>query len=374
VASVPTDQHVTALVLGVGGNVSQGILKALELSDLRLRVVGACVSHLSAGLYTTDRAYVSPAAADPDFPQWLFDVCERERVDVVLSGVEPVLSGLSEHAGALRERTGAVALVSASDQLEVGQDKLLTAHWLAERGFPAPRTADAGDDAAVGDLVSTCGLPLVAKPRHGKGAVGVIEVATDADLGYVRRRPGYVLQERLGEAAEEYTVASLSDDQGQVRGAFALRRELQDGTTYRAEAGEFPDVRGEAIRIAEALRPTGPCNVQLRVADGRPVCFEINVRFSGTAPIRARLGFNDVEAAVRHYALGERAADLPVVRGGLALRYWNELYVDPAATELLQRTGRLDDPRAHPLVVEDYGVRAAASRPGASGSPSSTSP
>ena len=37
----------------------------------------------------------------------------------------------------------------------------------------------------------------------------------------------------------------------------------------------------EAMRIAAALKPMGPCNVQMRIADGRAVCFEVNVRFSG---------------------------------------------------------------------------------------------
>ena len=50
---------LTVLVLGVGGNVSQGILKALAISNLKCRVVGACISPLAAGLYTVDRAYVS---------------------------------------------------------------------------------------------------------------------------------------------------------------------------------------------------------------------------------------------------------------------------------------------------------------------------
>jgi len=40
------DNKLVVLVLGVGGNVSQGILKALEISRLPCRVVGACMSLL----------------------------------------------------------------------------------------------------------------------------------------------------------------------------------------------------------------------------------------------------------------------------------------------------------------------------------------
>lgn len=355
-ATLPAPERVTVLVLGVGGNVSQGILKALAISGLRSRTVGACVSRLSAGLYTTDRAYLSPFADDPRFLDWLLDVCSKESVDAILSGVEPVLAVLARHAEEIRERTGAVAVVSPPECLEVGQDKLATSRWLAQSGFPAPRSADTADRAAVDELVAKAGFPLVAKPRRGRSGHGIVEISTGAELEAMLSRPGYIVQESLGDPANEYTVACFSDREGAVRGACAMRRELEAGTTYRAQVGEFPEVEAEARRIAAALRPLGPSNMQFRVASGQAVCFEVNVRFSGTAPIRARLGFNDVEASVRHVALGEQAVDLPRARPGVALRYWNELYVDGAASAELERSGRLEDPRRHPLAVEDYGM------------------
>lgn len=348
---------LAVLVLGVGGNVSQGILKALVLSKLRCRIVGACITPLAFGLYTVDRAYVSPRVDDPAFLNWLIGVCRSEHVQAVLSGVEPVLSVLAQQADEIRDITGAVCIVSAPPCLAVGDDKLLTCQWLESQGFNFPHYAPSEDREALRLLASTCGYPLVAKPRAGKGAQGLVELQGPADLDRVVRWPGYVVQEYLGDVGSEYTVGCFSDRDGRVRGAIAMRRELLSGTTYRAIVGEFPEVRAEAVRIAEALRPMGPCNVQLRVAQGRPVCFEINVRFSGTTPLRARFGFNDVEAALRHYALGEPINDLPLVTQGIALRYWNELYVDAQAYDCLSESGQLADPRQYSSIVEDYGVR-----------------
>jgi hypothetical protein len=74
--------------------------------------------------------------------------------------------------------------------------------------------------------------------------------------------------------------------------------------------------------------------------------------------MRARLGFNDVEAALRHYVLGEPAVDLPVITQGQALRYWNEIYVAPAAFAQLETRGILAEPASHPVQLEDYGRRA----------------
>jgi carbamoyl-phosphate synthase large subunit len=131
-----------------------------------------------------------------------------------------------------------------------------------------------------------------------------------------------------------------------------MRRTLLHGTTSVAEIGEFNEVRNEARKIAQALNPLGPSNIQLRVSNERPVCFEINIRFSGTTPIRAQFGFNDVEASIRHFLLGETDYVLPEITEGVALRYWNEAYIDLDAYGQLKKTGFLKNPNSYPIIIE----------------------
>lgn len=347
---------VNLLVLGLGGNVSQGILKALSASRLKTRVIGACVSPFAAGLFAADAAYISPPATSPVFLDWLTDVCRKERVHGILSGVEPVLEVLSEHADEIREKTGASVIVSPPALLALCHDKLRTSEWLSKMGLASARSAAATDPTAVNQLVTECGYPLIAKPRQGKSSTGIRLVRTDDELNNVLRSPGTdLIQEYLGCAEQEYTVATFSDREGRLRGVIAMRRELMHGTTSVAEVGDFPEVRRYAASIAEALRPVGPCNIQLRQTDRGPVCFEINLRFSGTTALRAQFGFNDVEAAVRHYVLGEPAVDLPDIHAGIGIRYWNEIYVDPAAVRQLTQSGELSHPQAAVKAVEGFG-------------------
>ena len=349
--------QLTILVLGVGGNVSQGILKALAVSSLPCRVVGACTSPTASGLFTTDRSYVSPVARSPEFLPWLLGVCRKEHVHAVLSGVEPVLDVMLRHQAEIRAQTGAICVVNTAESMAIGADKLRTCEWLRDQGLGYPMFAASEDADGVARLVAAKGFPLIAKPRTGKGSSGIHLLPHQAALAQVKLLPGYVVQEVLGDDQGEYTVGCFSDRDDAVRGVIVLHRRLQHGTTVSASAGLHPVVREEAQRIAAALRPRGPCNIQMRLHQGRPVCFEINVRFSGTTPVRARFGFNDVEAVLRHYVLGEAAVDLPVITSGQVLRYWNELYVAPIALAELTKNAQLPDPAAFPLQLEDYGRR-----------------
>ena len=349
--------RLNVLVLAAGGNVSEGILKALALCEPPCRVVGADVDALKLGLYTVDAAHISPWARQDSFMDWLLDVCRREQIHAVLTGAEAILPTLAVHAAYVRSETGAVCVVSAPEILDVGDDKLRTCEWLVEHGFRCPAYATSEDQPALEQLARTYGYPLLAKPRRGGGSRGLVRVFDDADLAYVARKGGFLVQRNVGDAQSEFTAGCFSDREGVVRGAIVMRRELHEGTTVQAEVGAFPEVRGEAVRIAEALRPMGPSNIQMRVTDEGPVSFEINIRFSGTTPVRARLGFNEVEATLRHYVLNEPASDLPVITEGIMLRYWNEAYIDAGACDALRQTGFLGNPRGHPLCIEDYGMR-----------------
>ncbi len=317
---------ITVLVLGVGGNIGQGILKALNQSKLQCRIIGADNIPLSFGLYTVDKAYVSPKAEEDSFIDWVLDVCKQEGVKAVLSGVESVLTSLSRNAYEIHKKTGAVCIVSPLSLLSISNDKLSTCRWLMDNGFNFPHYAPSEDIEAVERLVKDFGFPLIGKPRLGKGSNGLIRIDNHPDLTWVPSKTRYIIEEYLN--GPEYTVGCFCDRDRNVRGSIVMLRELKQGTTYRAEVGDFPKIREEATRIVAAIKPMGPCNIQMIVSNEKPTCFEINMRFSGTTPIRARLGFNEVEAAIRNYVLNESIEDFPLIKHGMALRYWNEMYID----------------------------------------------
>ena len=95
-------------------------------------------------------------------------------------------------------------------------------------------------------------------------------------------------------------------------------------------------------------------NIQMRVdRDGRPVCFEMNVRFSGTTAMRANFGFRDVEAMVREYILGQDIRECFHVRYGEAFRYDNEMYIFGDAVEDMAAEYKIEDMSAYNIYTEN---------------------
>jgi carbamoyl-phosphate synthase large subunit len=337
-----TNSAINALVLGVGGNVSQGIVKAVRASNLNCRIIGGCIDAHSAGLWLCDTAVITPYSTSPDFIDWLIEACKRHSVDVILSGVEEVLDTASLHAQRIAAETDAVLIVSPHEKLQTCRNKMSTALWLKNHGLPFPRSAMSDDNDGVKRLVDRVGFPLFAKPAIGKGSLGIRRINNAAELAECQLLKDYVIQEYLAEDTGEFSISTFTDKGGKTRGCIVLKRKLMAGTTVTAEIVTIPELTQAALAITRELQPVGPCNMQMRLRDGEPVCFEINLRYSGTTPIRARFGFNDVEAGIRHFVLNEPAMDLVPASRGLALRYLDEIFIDPDAEAALRRDGTLD--------------------------------
>lgn len=342
-------RKIKILLLGAGGNVSQGILKAIRSYDftgdlVEVEVVGACISPESLGLYMCDKACVSPYANDPGFTDWVIDLCNKEDIDLILTGVEENIIALQREIDRLKQNTKAIFIASSLESLRVGQDKFLTCQWLKENGLEHPEYCRLEDKEGVKKLVEKTGFPLIAKPCHGKGSQGVCYLRDQAALDALQVEDDYVLQECIGDASKEYTVGCYCNRQGQLQELIVMHRKLENGYSAVTEVVDDPAVYEEAKRICEAFRPCGPLNIQMRKDDtGRAVCFELNVRFSGTTPMRDHFGYRDVIAMIKEYCLEEDIGECFQIRKGMACRYINEFYLDANPMEQLQD---------HPQILE----------------------
>jgi carbamoyl-phosphate synthase large subunit len=320
----------TVLLTGVGGIVGQGMLKSLAKTAHRL--IGVDSSELAAGLYATERGYLVPPVQDPAYADTLLGLCVREGVKYVFSGLDMELPILARVAPRFRER-GVTIVISSPEVVDLSDDKLATVRFLESRGLAFPRTVDLSEGSA-----REFGLPVVLKPRRGGSrSQGVFVVRDERELDYrlstidVRN---YVAQEFLD--GDEFSAGSLTFE-GRCMGAMVMRRTLRDGDTHKAFVFRDPAVDAYIARVAEELKPFGPCNFQFRMRRGVPYIFEINPRISGGACMRALAGFNEALMTIEYLENGTIPAWQ--VRPVSVFRYWKEMVVEDARIEEVRRTG-----------------------------------
>lgn len=343
---------LTVLVSGVGGPLGVSIMKAARRSSLRVRIVATDVDPLSVGLFRAEAAYVLPRAL-PDregYMRRLEQVCVRERVDMVCFGSEDEMIAATSDPG-FEARTGTVLVHNGAPLLHGFMDKWLTFELLRDRRLPVADTELAAEPDAAERFLERHGYPVVIKPRNASGSLHFYVVHDAARAGLLMQLvPDAVLQELLLPDDEEYTVGLYKSRTGRYVGQIVLRRQLKAGLTYKAEVVRDSEIESACRRIVEAFDIWGPINLQLRKTPAGVRIFEINLRFSSSAVMRAHFGFNEVELCLRDAVLGETVGQ-PPIRPGFALRYWDEVYLGPAALPQAPDGGHLEVERG--TIVDD---------------------
>lgn len=335
-------KQLTVMVTGAGALLGQGILRCLRMAKRPIRVITADPDYRAAGHWLGDFAVTIPMADDPKYLETVEMILTRELVDILLIGTDVELLTFSKERARLEAEYGTRVVVSSPQVIEIADDKLKTAHFLEGAGFPFAHSVSADDRSGVAELLRTRGFPLIAKPKQGARSVGVVNVNSPEELSHVLGRADLVVQEMLPDKEGEYTAGCLVMKQACVA-TVVLSRDLRDGNTYRAYSDTSKRFEGEISSIAERLDCYGPCNFQFRIKNGRPVVFEINARFSGTTPIRAMFGFNEVLAIVDYLDTGAPIPEV-TIKEGAVFRAWSDIFIGPLQLENFRKRGFLSSP------------------------------
>jgi len=333
---------VTVMVTGVGSNIGQGIIKALNLSSLNCKIIGTDYHPLAAGLFRCDKGYLVPPAASENWLDKIVEICNRELVDAILIGSDGEVPFFSINKSEIVKATSAIVLVCNPRIVEFCHDKWKTFEFLSRYDIDLPKTC-LNKPESVKDLKKQVGFPLVVKPRVGAGSNDIHVVHNERQLEFVLTcAKESIVQEYLD--GDEYTSGIFLDKESNFKGIISMKRELTFGTTYRAVVGDSQEVNDQIVRVSKILSrhgAIGSINIQSRCVNGRVYIFEINPRFSGTTAFRSYLNFNEVEAVLKNFLLGEEVYELRPSTG-VIMRYWDEIYTSMEEAKCLEAVGHIE--------------------------------
>jgi len=344
------------LVTAAGSTIAQGIIKSIKLSSLNCDIITTDAQPYAAGLYRGKAGYIVPLAKSTDFIDEIIKICNKESIHCILIGTDYELLKFAENKERIEKETNAKVIVSSPKIIKIANDKWLTYKFLADNNLPRIPSALYQD---LNGLIEQEGFPLIIKPRIGdsskdtyivKDKKGLKEKLSflfnkKADNKYLSQKPELIIQKYLPNEQEEYTSTTLTFDK-ECYGILSMKREMRfGGHTTKAIVDDFPEVNNEIKKVAEILDALGPCNFQSRLFNNTPLVFEINCRFSGTTPFCAEIGFNTVEAVIRHTVLKEKIQEL-TYKKGVILRYFNEVFIPQSEIEQVKKYNFIKNPKS----------------------------
>jgi carbamoyl-phosphate synthase large subunit len=288
---------LTVLLTASGVPGSTALIRALrENGERELRLVGTDMSELAIGRHYCDVFHLVPGGSDPGFVDALAEICERERVDVVLPESSYELQALAES----KERFGDTAvLVANPDAVRRSNDKAETYALLDAIGVRGPawrRVTGASEVAAAARELGYPDEDVAFKPLVSSGSRGfrILSAAADRRRQLLENRPGVAEALRLEELVEllgddrtealvmelaggpERTIDGIASGGRILLGHPKTREEMRAGLAMYFQTLEDPELMEVAAKIVAELELDYFFNIQL-VGDS---VIEINPRIS----------------------------------------------------------------------------------------------
>jgi carbamoyl-phosphate synthase large subunit len=332
-------KRITVLVTAVGGrSVGYQILESLKMTSNAYRIVTADIDPFSPGLYEADASYLLPEANDSSYIDKLLKLIELEKIEVILPGSQAEVRVIAKNEDIIK-KSGALPIVSPYSVVENSFNKNKLNKFLKEKNILIPPTVVLGhmDDA------KSLKFPIVVKPSKDTSGSRNVYIIKDMDelkntINDLKKEGIEIFaQEYVGSEDEEYTVGILIGSKGDLIDTIVMRRKLIglsrglerviDGKNYVLSTGysqgffvDQPDVKEYCEHVARVIGAIGPLNIQCRRGEKGVYVFEVHPRFSGSASMRALMGFNEPDILIKNFLGMEPIKDLNYQTGYAVIR------------------------------------------------------
>ena len=348
-------KDIVVMITGIGAPGAPGIIKSLRLNNERaIKIVGVDANlEESVGVGIVDVAYRIPNAKDDNFINKILEICKKEKVDVIIPLVTMELFAFSKNKK-IFEENNIIVQVSNFEQLNIANDKYNLMQFCKESDIPYPEFYIAKSIEEFEEKAKLLGYPdkkICFKPPVSNGLRGfrIINDTQDKMDSLLNEKPNnvYIGYEEFIQIAkdsnyfpelllmeylpgEEYSVDVLVDN-GKCKCVIPRSRDkIKMGISFVGTVIKDKEIIDYSTKIVEKLKLNGNIGLQFkRDINGIPKIIESNPRVQGTIVLCTASGFNMVYNSVK-LALGEEIDECKVKWGTKMIRYWDEIYIDPA--------------------------------------------
>ena len=248
------------------------------------KVVATDMSEIAPAVYEADRFYRVPRMTEPGYIDVILDICQKEKIDGVLSLIDPELSLLAQNRAKF-EAVGTTVIGSSYELCERTLDKWATYRWLTEHEYRCAKSY-VDKDAFYADLeAGAAKFPVFVKPVRGSASVAISKVADKETLDLLfARGDGLMIQEFLDgqEIGADVYIDMIS---GEVVSIFTKKKlVMRAGETDKAVS--FKDEKLFALiqKFVDESGFRGQIDIDVFDVGGEYYISEVNPRFGGGYP------------------------------------------------------------------------------------------
>lgn len=247
-------------------------------------VICTDMSNLAPSIYEADKFYIVPEVSAPGYIDVILDVCKKEKVDGVLSLIDPEISLLAEN----KERFAAVgaAVIGSSYELcEMSLDKFKMYHWLTSHGYKCAKSYVDKEVFFADVKEGKAKYPVFVKPVRGSASVSVSKAYDKETIELLfAHEEGLMIQEFL-EGQEIGADVYIDMVSGEIASIFLKKKILmRDGETHKAVSFKEDKLFEFIKKFVYEAGYSGEIDIDIFDVNGEYYISEVNPRFGGGYP------------------------------------------------------------------------------------------
>lgn len=289
--------NILLLSSGTRNKIVQYFKKALEGKG---NAICTDMSNLAPSIYESDKFYTVPRMTAPGYLDVILDICKKEKIDGVLSLIDPELSLLAEN----REKFAAVGttVIGSSYELcERSLDKFEMYNWLTEHGYNCAKSYMDKDEFFADVEAGKAKYPIFVKPARGSASIAISKVYDKETVELLfAHSEGLMIQEFLDgqEIGADVYIDMVS---GEVVSIFTKKKLLmRAGETDKAESFKDEKLMELIKKFVKESGYSGQIDIDIFDVNGEYYISEVNPRFGGGYPHAYESGADHMKLIVNN--------------------------------------------------------------------------
>lgn len=316
--------NILVLSVGTRNKIIQYFKKELQGKG---KVIATDMSRLAPALYEADAFYIVPRMTEAGYIEKILEICRKEKIQGVLSLIDPELSLLAENKDRFAE-IGTCVIGSDYEVCERSLNKWEMYQWLEEHHYRCAKSYVDKEEFFKDIEKGEAKYPVFVKPVCGSASIAISKVYDRETIELLfQHNEGLMIQEYL-EGQEIGADCYIDMISGKLVSVFTKKKlVMRAGETDKAESFIDPKLNELLGSFAEEMGYRGQIDIDVFEKDGTYYISEVNPRFGGGYPHAYECGINHMKLIINNLEGKENEKQEPGYDEGVYMMKYNEIHI-----------------------------------------------
>ena len=291
------------------------------------RIIATDMSNLAPSVYEADKFYKVPKMTDDGYIDVIFDICKKEKINAVLTLIDPELSLLSKYNDEFN-KLGVTVVGSSYELCELCLNKWEMYKWLTEHNYKCAKSYVDKNEFYKDVDSEKAKFPVFVKPICGSASIAISKVYDKETIeNLFSHNDNLMIQEFLDgqEIGADVYIDMISKE---VVSIFTKKKLLmRAGETDKAVSFKDKELFELIEKFVLEAGFIGQIDIDIFEIKGEYYISEVNPRFGGGYPHAYESGCNHMTLIKNNLFGIKNCKNIGQYEDGVYMMKYNEVLV-----------------------------------------------